>query len=166
MAGSHADEARKAGGVYFGEQYTLADLALWRDVLNWADPEWAQADEALLAELKSSLAPPLTAAELDDRDHDGQMSIVETALGTSPDTYNFPAAGSLMDFSPLGALSVTFTRVRTDYSYVVEASTDLLDWTVLVTNPGTVGVPVTVEDTAPLDVPRRFVRLRIINARP
>lgn len=162
----HADEARKAGGVYFNENFTLADLALWRGVLNWADPQWTQADEALLAELKSSLAPPLTAAELDDRDHDGQMSIVETALGTSPDAANPATSGSLMGFSPLGALSVTFTRVRADYSYVVEASTDLLDWTVLATNPGTVGVPVTVEDTASLTLPRRFVRLRIINARP
>jgi hypothetical protein len=162
----HADEARRAGGVYYSETFTLADLALWRQALNWADPDWKQADEALLAEVKSSIQPPMTAAEIDDRDGDGQMSIVETALGTSPDAVNPAEAGSLLDFSPAGALSVTFTRVRTDYSYVVEASTDLIDWTVLMTNPGTIGVPVTVEDNGSISLPRRFVRLRIINARP
>lgn len=162
----HADEARKAGGIYFNENFTLSDLALWRHVINWADPAWAQADEALLAELKSSLQPPLTAAETDDRDGDGQMSIVETALGTSPDSASPAAAASIADISPTGALSVTFTRARTDYSYIVEASSDLSEWTVIATNPGTIGVPVTVEDNASSGLPRRFVRLRIINARP
>ncbi len=33
----HADEARKAGGTYFNENFTLADLTLWRDALNWAE---------------------------------------------------------------------------------------------------------------------------------
>jgi len=162
----HADEARKAGGTYFNENFTLNDLALWRDALNWADPDWKQADEALLAELKSSIQPPMTAAETDDRDGDGQMSIVETALGTSPDVANSASAGSVHRLSPAGALSVTFTRVRTDYSYVVEASSDLAEWHVIATNPGTIGAPVTVDDAASPGLQKRFVRLRIINTKP
>ena len=78
----HADEARKAAGVYFGEQFTLYDLSLWRDVLQWADPEWAEADEASLAELKASLFPPLTITEMGDPDGDGQSTFLETALGS------------------------------------------------------------------------------------
>lgn len=56
----HTDEARKAGGTYYGEEYTLGDVPLWREVLNWADPDWAQADEAMLADLQASLNAPLT----------------------------------------------------------------------------------------------------------
>jgi hypothetical protein len=162
----HADEARKRGGVYFGEQYTLADLALWRDVLNWADPAWKQADEALLAELKSSLQPPLTTTETGDPDGDGQISIVEAALGTPPESGNAPTSGSVVERAADGRLSINFTRVRTDYSYVVEASNDLAEWSVIATNPGAVGASVTVEDTLSGGVPGRFLRLRIINARP
>jgi len=34
------------------------------------------------------------------------------------------------------------------------------------TNPSTVGTPVTVENNLSINLARRFVRLRIINARP
>jgi hypothetical protein len=48
----HADEAGKAGGVYIGEQYTLADLTLWQDVPQWADLDSTQADNCMLANSK------------------------------------------------------------------------------------------------------------------
>jgi hypothetical protein len=161
----HADEARKRGGVYFGENFTLYDLPLWRDALNWADPEWKQADEALLAELKASIFPPLTATETGDPDGDGQATIVEAALGTEPDAGNPPAAASQVERGADGQLKITFNRVREDFTYVVEAASDLDNWTVMATNPGTVGASVTVVDSDTSDPPSRFLRLRIIKAR-
>jgi hypothetical protein len=161
----HADEARKAGGIYFGEQYTLADLTLWRDVLHWADPDWAQADEALLAELKASLAPPLSVIDLGDPDGDGQSTIVEAALGTAPDSGNPPTAASQVERGADGRLKITFIRVREDCTYVVEAAGDLDNWTVIATNPGLVGTIVTVVDTDTSGPAVRFLRLRIIKAR-
>ncbi len=162
----HADEARRAGGTYYSESFTLNDLYLWRLALNWADPEWAQADEALLAEVKSSIQPPMTAADLADPDADGQISIVEDALGTAPTAANSPAAGSLVERTPAGLLRLSFNRMRTDFSYVVEDTADLIQWKVISTNAGAVGTTVAVEAPAPDGSPRRFIRLRIINARP
>ena len=162
----HADEARKRGGSYFNEDFTLDDLALWRTVINWADPDWKQADEALLAELKSSIQPPLTVIELGDPDDDDQITLMETALGTPPDSGNAPTSGSQMVRNSDGRLAITFTRARTDYSYVVEASNNLYQWDVISTNAGNVGASVTVVDPAPAGTQHRSLRLHIINARP
>ena len=161
----HADEARKAGGVYYGEQYTVADLTLWRDVLHWADPDWTQADEALLAELKGSLNPPLTALETGDPDSDGQPTILEDALGTPSAAPNLARDGSVVERSLGGTLSLTFNRARADFTYVVEASSDLAAWDTVATNPGAVGSPVTVSDPGSAGMARRFLRLRIINTK-
>lgn len=161
----HADEAGKAGGVYYGEQYTLSDLSLWRDVLNWADPEWAQADEALLADVKSSLDPPLTLADTGDADHDGQSNLLETALGTPSGVVNPPTAGSLVARAPDGLLAITFNRVRADYTYVVESSSDLVEWNVVATNPGNVGTSITVEDPTSGTRTTSYLRLRIIKTK-
>src|SRR5690606_679054 len=45
------------------------------------------------------------------------------------------------------ALSLTFTRARSELTYRVLASSNLISWTTLATNPGAVGSPVTVTDT-------------------
>ena len=161
----HAEEARRAGGVYYNEQYTVADLALWRDVLHWADPDWTEADEALLADVKASLNPPLSAAQLGDPDGDGQSTVVETALGTSPTASNPASAGRRVALSAAGLLSITYTPVRSDYTYIVETSSDLSEWTAIATNHGTVGAPVTVEDPGSAGQPRRFIRLRIVTTK-
>jgi hypothetical protein len=61
-------------------------------------------------------------------------------------------------------LQITFLRLRSELTYAVEASSDLITWTTIATNPGVVGQSVTVTDTVdlPSAVPaRRFLRLRV-----
>lgn len=60
-----------------------------------------------------------------------------------------------------GAASLTFQRASADFTYAVEASSDLATWTTLATNPGTVGNTVTVTDTPPTGATRRFLRLAV-----
>jgi len=99
------------------------------------------------------------AANLADPDGDGAPNLVEYALGSLP-----TSAGSLPGHRHAminERLTLTFNRVRSDVTYLVEASSDLAAWAVIATNPGTVSpsVPVTVElSTA---TPHRFLRLRI-----
>jgi len=99
------------------------------------------------------------AANLADPDGDGVPNLVEYALGSLP-----TSAGSLPGHRHTvinERLTLTFNRVRSDVTYLVEASSDLAAWAVIATNPGTVSpsVPVTVElSTA---TPHCFLRLRI-----
>jgi hypothetical protein len=60
-----------------------------------------------------------------------------------------------------GIASLTFHRATADYTYIVEASSDLKNWTVLATNPGDVGNNVTVADVPPTNATRRFLRLAV-----
>ena len=180
----HADEARARGGVYFNENWTFEDIALWRRVLAWADPEWAQADEALFAELRASISTTLTAEDLADPDGDGRPALLASALGmpsaaqaaprqalnvasTAPEPLPGSAFAERYGASDDGRLTITFFRARADLTYVVEASEDLANWRVLQTNPGLVGQEVTVADHADTpQAPRHFLRLRVIKALP
>ncbi|WP_438479229.1 hypothetical protein [Oleiharenicola lentus] len=60
-----------------------------------------------------------------------------------------------------GVASLTFQRASANFTYKVEASSDLVTWTTLATNPGSVGTSVTVNDTPPANATRRFLRLAI-----
>ncbi len=104
------------------------------------------------------------AADTADFDSDGASNLLEYALGTSP-TSAASASAPTPQVSGL-RLQVSFLRSRSDVTYHVEASSDLSAnaWTVLATNPGTVGQSVTVTDTVDLPTanpPRRFLRLRV-----
>jgi hypothetical protein len=161
----HADEARKTGGNYYGENFTRYDLPLWRDLLNWADPEWKQADEALLSDLKASLTPPLTAIDTGDSDGNGQPDLLDDALlpvSAPPET---PVVPARVERTPEGVMTITFMRGRDNFTYVVESSTDLVNWSVVSTNAGVVGETVTVPDPASSGKPRYFLRLRVINTK-
>ncbi len=167
----HADEARSRGGVYFGENFTLYDIALWRQLLAWADPEWAQADEALFAELRASLTTTLSPADMADDDADGRPNLLAAALGLPTSVGGAMGGGAgfpeRYGATAEGRLTLSFLRAQADYTYVVEASVDLATWTVLATNPGVVGQEVTVADLAEgAGAPRRFLRLRVVKALP
>ncbi len=60
-------------------------------------------------------------------------------------------------------VQLTFARMRGDVTYEVEASSNLVTWSVVAVNPGTVGAVVTVADSVTLDATntRRFLRLRV-----
>ncbi len=58
------------------------------------------------------------------------------------------------------SLALTFFRARPELTYEVLASSDLASWSVIATNPGTVGQEVTVTDSLTTDS-RRFLRLRV-----
>jgi hypothetical protein len=93
-----------------------------------------------------------------DFDGDGVANLIEHALGTDPVSagdHALPVVG----VQPDGRLTLTFTRARADLTYVVEGSSDLVTWSPVATNPGTVGQSVTVADTTTAS--RRFLRLRV-----
>jgi hypothetical protein len=94
-----------------------------------------------------------------DPDGDGLPNLLEYALARDPlvPDSNPPLLTSTSPFN----LSVSFYRLRADLVYTVEASSDLLTWTPIATDPGTISptVPVVVSDPTP--GPRRFLRLRV-----
>ncbi len=52
--------------------------------------------------------------------------------------------------------------MRADCTYYVEGSGDLATWTIIATNPGTLGQAVTVNDTTSFTANApRFLRLRV-----
>ncbi len=148
--------------------------------LLWSDPTGsglvASFDHAQPGELRVVLRTPLQvwrqtwfdtadptgpAADTADPDGDGLPNLLEYALGTDPLAADAPHLISLTP-SSLHSLSLTFFRARAELTYRVEASSDLVVWTVLSTNPGVVGDEVTVTDTQALSSsPRRFLRLHV-----
>ncbi len=105
-----------------------------------------------------------SAADTADFDGDGVSNLLEYALDTDPSS-----AASVSVPTPQVSglrLQVSFLRARSDVTYHIEVSSDLSanSWTLLATNPGTVGQSVTVSDTVDLPSatpPRRFLRLRV-----
>ncbi len=104
-----------------------------------------------------------TAADTADPDGDGLVNLLEYALNGTPTN----AASAPIPIAALvpstSTLTLSFFRARpaSELTYTVQASSDLVTWTDLVTNPGTTGQNVTVTDTPPADAPRRFLRLRV-----
>lgn len=93
-----------------------------------------------------------------DPDADGHSNLMEYALALSPHESD-ATAGPQIGLGPDGRLTATFYRARADVTYSVEASSDLVQWTTLATNPGSAGATVTVTDTATTSP--RFLRLRV-----
>jgi len=59
-------------------------------------------------------------------------------------------------------MQISFHRARAELTYIVEASPDLVTWTTLIVNPGTVGAAITVTDPEPVTATTpRFLRLRV-----
>jgi hypothetical protein len=97
-----------------------------------------------------------------DPDKDGISNLMEFALGSVPNAAS-TAAIPVIDLGT-GHLQITFHRARGDVRYEVLVGNDLSSWTVIATDPGSVGNPVTVSDPVALDPttsPRRFIHLRV-----
>lgn len=96
-----------------------------------------------------------------DPDGDGLKSGLEYALGSAANS----AASAEVPVQGFGAgadaskLTLTFNRARADVTYTVQASDDLVGWTDLAVNPGTVGANVTVTDNIVATL-TRFLRLK------
>jgi MAM domain, meprin/A5/mu/Bacterial Ig domain len=96
----------------------------------------------------------------DDPDGDGVVNLIEAALGSDPASADSTArTEAVVDAG--GVLSLSFMRAYPDFTYTVEASSDLAGWTVLAVNPGVAGQSVTVTDVQPEGATRRFLRLRV-----
>ncbi len=99
-------------------------------------------------------ASPVTA----DHDANGQADLLDYALSSS----TIPANPNVRITNIAGGLALTFQRARAELTYEVEGSSDLSLWTTIASNPGEVGVEVTVSDPVPLSsASRRFMRLRV-----
>ena len=95
-----------------------------------------------------------------DPNHDGLPNLVEFALGENPAVP--PTSPAIQANVSNSSLQISFLRARADLTYEVLASSDLSTWTVIATNPGTVGQSVTV--TYPVSLvtaASRFLRLRV-----
>ncbi len=119
-------------------------------------------DAWALANGLDNSSPAKDAALTADPDGDGVVNLLEYALGSNPAS----AASTAVPIASMQGgtrLEISFLRARGELNYLVEATSDLVTWTTIATNPGTVGQSVTVTDTVdiPAGSPRRFVRLRV-----
>lgn len=113
------------------------------------------------ATIPLSILSPAQQLPTADPDADGLPNLLEYAFGTLPDS----AASRPNLESQISnlRLQISFPRARPELTYEVLASNDLATWSVIATNPGTLGQQVTFTDPATLDMqyPRRFLRLRV-----
>ncbi len=120
---------------------SIDDYAAWRAAIAW--PGGAAS---------ASSAPDA------DPDGDGAPNLLEYALGSDP-LAAAEASPVLFQISDL-KFEISFPRLRHDLTYRVEASSDLVNWELLATNPGAAGRLVTVADSVSLTGnARRFLRL-------
>lgn len=92
---------------------------------------------------------------------EGAPNAVRYGLGLDPATPVPPSAlPQTGTDAGSGRLTLTFTRARAEATYVVEGSSDLVNWSPIATNPGSVGQAVTVTDSVDPGS-RRFLRLRV-----
>ena len=146
----------------------LDDLRIYRRALSpaevsalYAPPAVESYDSWLAAQ-----ATPVPAGQRDtaaDPDADGLPNLLEYALAGDPmSAASAPSVTHSLTPSLPYSLRLTFTRHRADLDYAVEASSDLVTWTIIATNPASVGQSATVADPVPLaESPRRFLRLRV-----
>lgn len=100
---------------------------------------------------------------LDDPDQDGLPNLLEYAFGHGPHEAN-PSDSMVLEVGRDGVLRCSFNRARADLEYTLQSSQDLVQWSPVVTNPGTAGAAVSVEiDTSQQS---RFYRLSIAHLAP
>ena len=91
---------------------------------------------------------------------DGMQNLLKYALGLNA-TATSSNASLNTQVNADGRLALTFMRARSELTYTVEGSDDLITWSTIAANPGTAGETVTVTDTAPTSAKKRFIRLKV-----
>jgi alpha-tubulin suppressor-like RCC1 family protein len=91
---------------------------------------------------------------------DGMQNLMKYALGLSANARSNQASLNTQ-MNANGRLALTFMRARGDLTYTVQGSNDLVTWSDLEVNPGTIGETTTVTDTAPTSTPKRYIRLKV-----
>jgi hypothetical protein len=99
-----------------------------------------------------------TAADNSNPSGDGMPNLVKYALGLNANARSSSASLNIQ-INENRRLTLTFMRARTELTYTVEGSDDLISWSDLAVNPGSVGETVTVTDTT--TAPARFLRLKV-----
>jgi alpha-tubulin suppressor-like RCC1 family protein len=100
------------------------------------------------------------AADSANPSKDGMQNLMKYALGLSANARSNQASLNTQ-MNANGRLALTFMRARGDLTYTVQGSNDLVTWSDLEVNPGTIGEAVTVTDTAPTSAKKRFIRLKV-----
>jgi hypothetical protein len=113
------------------------------------------------AQWQSTTGLGIGASDTEDPDGDGVQNLLEYAFNTDPLAASLATSQTQVVDSKL---QVTFLRAREELTYEILGSSDLVTWTTLATNPGTVSttVPVTFIDDVDLGTAtpaRRFLRV-------
>ena len=97
------------------------------------------------------------AADTADPDGDGLNNLLEYAFGGNPNTADNVVP--TLSINAGGNVQITFARLRSELSYLVQSSNDLVTWATLANNPGTYGQTVTF--TGIVAEGKSFLRLRV-----
>jgi DNA-binding beta-propeller fold protein YncE len=154
---------------YNGWNGQLDDLRIYKRALTPAEITALYNAPAQPAGYDTWLAAQSTPVPADQRapeadpDADGIPNLLEYALAGDPMSGGDTGIPACVLDTPTQRLQFTYTRHRPDLDYTVEATSDLITWTVLATNSGPLGAETTVTDPVPLspENPRRFLRLRV-----
>jgi hypothetical protein len=144
---------------------STSPVSIWNlKVQDSARPNSAQSSYQLWQNQNFSLAEIGIglAAETQTPAGDGVPNALKFALGIEDvrSPYIGTSLTPLAD-APDDTLLFTFQRAHRDVTYSVEASEDLIDWSTIATNPGTVGTVAEVPFPNPGSV-RSFLRLRVL----
>lgn len=103
---------------------------------------------------------PLDAPDFDDRDRDTVPLVMEYALGLNPN--RFDRGHGIQFRCNSGLLELRFLKAQWDAHYIVECSTNLIDWTTQsVSMPYVSPGSEAIATTPAADCPQKFLRLRV-----
>ena len=137
---------------------TSLRFALSGDFTGGGDPARFLDLEALRLDLDDApYAPGLAPAA------NGQSGLIVAALAQDhPEAISPPFVEPQFTTNGPGNYAFGFYRARDDFDYVVERSSDLVNWQVIATNPGAVGAAISLPIAAPIAPETRvFTRLRL-----